>query len=151
MSFKPIVFRSANAYDTNLVSDQTALDDFEPTLTVQAEKDNCDINVILERFGQGVPPPMITVPPADVEWNDALDFQSSMNLIVQAREAFMEVPAKIRARFHNDPQEYLEFIYNDDNYDEAVKLGIIPKPVESEGSVVEPSESTGSTSDSASV
>lgn len=147
--FKPVKFRSANGYDTNEASDESAISEFEPTLTIQSEKDNCDINVILERFNVGVPAPLNKLPPIELEWDQAGNFQDSMNLIVAAREAFMEIPAKVRARFHNDPAEYLDFVYNDDNREEAILLGLIPKPEATEESSSS-SVDSGSTSDSAS-
>jgi len=42
----------------------------------------------------------------------------------------MELPAKMRARFHNDPQELLEFISNEENRAEAEKLGLVAKKPE---------------------
>ena len=130
MSKFSIPLRTMYNYDVVAVSNETALSVFEPTLTVQSEAENCDINVILQRFGQGVPPPINSRPPLEIEWDSAGSFQESMNLVVKAREAFMEVPANVRARFHNDPQEYLDFIYDDSNYDEALRLGLIPQPSE---------------------
>lgn len=120
-----VFLRTMYNYDTDSVSDETAIGGFEPTLTVQSEAENCDINVILKRFGQGVPPPINNRPPLDTDWDQVTSFQSAMELVVQARTSFMEVPADIRARFNNDPQKFLEFIYNDSNYDEALKLGLI--------------------------
>ena len=148
MSIPKVFLRTMYNYDTDSVSNETALSEFGPTLTVQSEAENCDINVILERFGQGIPPPINTLPPSETEWDSSSSFQSAMNLIVQSREAFMEIPANIRARFHNDPAEYLEFVYNDANRDEAILLGLIPKP---ESSVDSSAGDSGSTSASASV
>ena len=37
----------------------------------------------------------------------------------------MELPAKVRARFDNDPQMFLEFVASEDNRQEAVELGLI--------------------------
>ena len=45
-----------------------------------------------------------------------------MNVIVQARESFMTLPAKTRARFQNDPQQFMEFMHDENNFDEIVKL-----------------------------
>ena len=148
MSIPKVFLRTMYNYDTDSVSNETALSEFGPTLTVQSEAENCDINVILERFGQGIPPPINTLPPSETEWDSSSSFQSAMNLIVQSREAFMEIPANIRARFHNDPAEYLEFVYNDANRDEAILLGLIPKP---ESPVDSSAGDSGSTSASASV
>lgn len=127
-----VFFRSGFNYDCDAVSNETALSNFEPTLTVQSEAENCDINVILERFGQGISPPVTTLPPYEGEWTQTLSFTDAMNLVAHARESFMELSANIRARFHNNPQEMLDFIYDDSNYDEAIKLGLVPARVSTE-------------------
>jgi phage internal scaffolding protein len=52
-----------------------------------------------------------------------------MNVVRQADENFMRLDAKVRSRFNNSPQEFLEFFANPDNTEEAVRLGLaIPKP-----------------------
>lgn len=37
----------------------------------------------------------------------------------------MDLPAKVRSRFENDPQKFLEFCSDPKNRDEAVSLGLI--------------------------
>jgi hypothetical protein len=55
-----------------------------------------------------------------------------MNVVRQADENFMRMDAKVRARFHNSPQEFLEFFADPANSEEAVRLGLaLPKPKES--------------------
>jgi hypothetical protein len=52
----------------------------------------------------------------------------------------MRMDAKVRARFNNSPQEYLEFFANPENTDEAIRLGLaIPQAVvETQVSAPEP-------------
>lgn len=96
-----------------------------PSRTQQHFAEEVDINTIVKRFGltgelpEGVPHIM------QGDFTNVVDFQSAMDLIVAAREAFMEQPAHIRARFDNDPQKFLDFTSSKDNLDEAIKLGLI--------------------------
>ena len=53
------------------------------------------------------------------------NYQDSLIAVQNGKQAFMTLPARIRKRFGNDPQNLLDFLSDDNNYDEAVKLGII--------------------------
>jgi len=132
--------RTPYNYDTDKTSQATGLECTEPTRTQQQFKDEVDINTIVERFGvTGEMPPPIAFP-TEQEFEETFDFQSAMNITIQAREEFMKMPAKARARFMNDPQKFMEFIHDEGNIDEAVKLGLVtmrkkpeePKPEEKE-------------------
>ncbi|AXH76779.1 MAG: internal scaffolding protein [Microviridae sp.] len=120
-----LFIRTPYNYNTDKISNDTGLDCGPETRTQQQFKDEVDINTIVERFGQtGEMPPTIPFP-TEQDFTETFDFQSSMNVIVKARESFMELPAKQRARFQNDPQQFMEFMHNKDNLDEAVKLGFV--------------------------
>lgn len=123
-----IVFlRTPHNYDTDAVSKESGTDCGPETRTQQQFKDEVDINTIVERFGvTGETPPQMTFP-NEQDFTEAFDFQTSMNVIVQAREAFMTLPAKTRARFQNDPQQFMEFVHNNENADEAIKMGLAIK------------------------
>ncbi|QXP08437.1 MAG: internal scaffolding protein [Arizlama microvirus] len=123
--------RGFNNYDADAVSRETALDvGDDPGRTQQQFGEECDINTIVKRFGlTGQLPNGIAMPMVG-DFTEAKDFQESMNLIKQAEAAFMEIPAHIRARFDHDPAKVMEFMEDKSNYDEAVKLGFIEKPVE---------------------
>jgi hypothetical protein len=54
-------------------------------------------------------------------------YQDALNRVISADAAFMDLPSAIRARFGNDPQQLLNFVQDDANYDEAVKIGLISK------------------------
>lgn len=126
-----VFLRTPFNYNTDMVSDATGTDTGPETKTQQQFKDEVDINTIVERFGvTGEMPPTMTFP-TEQDFTDTFDFQTSMNVIVKARESFMEMPAKVRARFQNDPQQFMEFMHNSENYHEAIKLGLtIQRPIE---------------------
>lgn len=54
---------------------------------------------------------------------DHMDFQQAQNLFLEAERAFMTIPAKVRDRFHNDPSEWLAWVGDPKNRDEATDLG----------------------------
>lgn len=125
-----VFMRTAYNYDTNLASDETALICEKETLTQQQFKEESDINTIVEKFMRsGETPPPIEWPD-QVEFMETFDYQTAMNVTVKARESFMELPAKARARFENDPQRFMEFMENPDNQDEAIKLGMAVRRAE---------------------
>ena len=60
------------------------------------------------------------------DFTGVFDFHSAMNAVAMANESFEAMPADVRARFHNDPQEFVSFCMDDKNMDEARKLGLVP-------------------------
>lgn len=125
--------RTPHNYDTDQASQETGLDcSQDKGRTQQQFKEETDINTIVERFGiSGEMPPTMAFP-TEQDFTETFDFQTSMNVIVQARESFMTLPAKARARFQNDPQQFMEFMHNDENVEEAIKMGLAIKrePIE---------------------
>lgn len=55
------------------------------------------------------------------------DYNQSVDRVLAAQEAFMALPAKTRDRFANDPAKLIEFMADQNNYDEGVKLGLVAK------------------------
>ncbi len=116
--------RTPYNYDTDAESNRTGLACEGPSKTQQQFKDEADINVIVERFLKSGEIPQQTPFPQQTEFVESFDFQTSMNVIVQAERSFMELPAKVRARFQNDPQQFMEFMHDPANIDEMVKLNL---------------------------
>lgn len=140
MPVKTVFCRSAYNYDTDLASDQAGLKCEDDSLTQQQFKEESDINTIVNRFMKsGVLPTPVNMPQY-VDFEGVFDFQSAMNAVRAADENFMRLDTKVRSRFNNNPQEFLEFFANPDNTDEAVRLGLaIPQAVaELKNSAAEP-------------
>lgn len=125
---KPPFIRTAYNYDMDEVSQDTGLACPEPTLTQQEFLLESDINFIAERFGLTGEMPQVRQPPSYGDFTGIFDFQTAQNAVRHAIEQFMELPAKMRARFDNSPQKLLEFLDDADNRDQAIALGLIPKP-----------------------
>lgn len=116
--------RTPYNYDRNKASDDAGLNCPEPSLTKQAFAEEADINYIVKQFGLTGQLPQVQAP-VYADYDQVFDFQTAQNAIRTATENFMELPAATRAKFHNDPQELLEYVTKEENYDEAVKLGLI--------------------------
>ncbi|UOF78991.1 scaffold protein [Microviridae sp.] len=121
---KSVFLRSAYNYDTMEASNQAGLQCLDPSLTQQQFKEEADINTIVDRFLRSGVLPTPAIMPQYVDYEGIFDFQSAMNVVRAADENFMRLDAKVRARFNNSPQEFLEFFANPDNTDEAIRLGL---------------------------
>lgn len=120
--------RSAYNYPMDAVSRETGLACTDVTRTQQQFAEECDINTIIRRFGlTGELPENLRVPQSG-DFTSVHDFQSAMNAVRAAEEAFMEMPADVRERFNNDPGRFLAFVHDDKNRDEAAKLGLLVPP-----------------------
>lgn len=120
-----MTFRAPYAYDGDKVSFDTGLECPEPTMAQQNFKDECDINYILERFGVTGELPSGVRQPQYGDFTGVTDYQSALNAVIAADEAFMAMPAAVRARFDNDPAKFVDFVADDANYEEAAKLGLV--------------------------
>lgn len=115
------------SYDAAAVSRETGLDcDVEnfPSKTIQSAKDDADINVIVRRFGVTGQMPQQMRLPSYGDYTGVGDFQSAMNVVRAAEEQFMMLPAAVRSRFGNNPQAFLDFVSDPDNFGELRKMGL---------------------------
>ena len=111
--------------------------DPEEDVAQQQFKEEVDINTIVKRFGlTGALPENLRMPVSG-DFTGVTDFQSAMNLVRQAEEEFLRIPADVRARFANDPGQLMAFLDDEKNRDEAIKLGLVNAPVEKTRDVVQ--------------
>jgi len=98
--------------------------------TQQQFKDDCNVNKILAKFKATGSITHIQNTQAGVyaDLTQMPSYQESLNTVVAAQRAFEEVPAKIRQRFSNDPQEFINFLADEKNNEEAIKLGLKVRP-----------------------
>lgn len=104
----------------------------EPSKTQQHFKDEHDINNIMKKYlKQGISYNQLPNPSGIYgDFSNVKDYQNSLQTIIDADQAFLTIPSNIRKKFDNDPQKLFEFLNDKKNYEEAVKLGLIEKPVE---------------------
>ena len=112
------------------------------TPTKQSFKDECDINKIISKFQRTGVVTHVNKHAGQYGFAPAIDFQSALALVAQARDQFADLPSKIRSRFGNDPQQFLAFCENPDNRSEMALLGLLkPEPPELESPPPQPAPS----------
>ena len=128
MTKKPPFLRTPYNYDTDAASNESGLHCEDVTLTQQHFKDECDINNILRQFNVTGLLPETTLSPRYGDFTGISDYHTALNQVIAAEDEFMRLPADLRARFENDPAKLIDFLDNQENKDEAMKLGLINKP-----------------------
>lgn len=117
--------RTPYNYDTDAASLESGLICDDPSLAIQSAAEECDINTIVRRFGLTGELPTDVAMPRSGDFAGAPDFHTAMNLVRQAEEEFLRVPAEVRARFGNDPGAFISFTEDDRNREEARRLGLL--------------------------
>jgi phage internal scaffolding protein len=99
-------------------------EDYDNCLVEQSHKENVNINNIIKKHGVELLSKIAAL--QEIQFDDVTgnDFQESMNAILKAKETFEKVPSEIRKKFDNDPAKFLDFVYNPENQDELVKMGL---------------------------
>lgn len=128
---RKVFLRSTYNYDAGVVSRETKLNcDPDGCVTQQQFKEESDINTIVKRFGLTGTVPLNYKPPLSGDFTEVSDFHTAMNAVRAADEAFMQMPAALRKKFNHDPQELMAFLDKDSNREEAMKLGLVNRPIE---------------------
>lgn len=117
--------RQPGVYDSDAASLESGLDCGDEMMTVQSERDECDINTIVRRFGLGQELPPERVAPQYGDFTGVSDYHSALNMLKEADAMFMSMPADVRKRFDNDAGEFLAFCYDEKNADEMAKLNLL--------------------------
>lgn len=101
----------------------------QPTLTQQKFQNDQDIHTILNRFAKTgiLGDPSRT--PIYGDFSNPNQFIENMNMVADFKSQFEQQPVKIREKFHNDPQELIEYLSDKKNHKEAVKLGLMDSNV----------------------
>lgn len=119
-----VFVRSAYNYDKDAASEETALRCEDPTRAKQEFKDECDINVIVERFGLTGEMPQDVRMPFNADFDGILSYQEALNQLIAADEAFYAFPAEIRDRFQNNPARFVDFVSDPKNIAQAHEWGL---------------------------
>lgn len=117
--------RNPYNYNVMAVSNETGLKCEDPSLAQQQFKEETDVNYIVDRYTRtGELPPGSQIPQFG-DFTGVSDYHSALNLVRQSQEEFMSLPPAVRSRFENDPGKLLDFLTDDKNRAEAVKLGLV--------------------------
>ena len=144
---KKHTFRSA--YN---LGDQDYSEEFTDGITEQHHTDSCDINKILAQFMETGIMPQSKI--RDPQYGDVSDhnFQDVQNQLANAKSLFEELPELVKARFNNEPFEFLRFVEDEKNHPELVEMGLAhaPQPelsaqaLQKEADVVDTADNEGS-------
>lgn len=114
-----------------------------PSRTQQNRKAECDINLILKRYQQtGMISHLNQSEPRYGDFSNVPDFKTALDICISAQNAFNSLPSNLRKKFGNDPENFVNFINDDNNYEEAQKLGLVPAKQAEETSIVKNDDKT---------
>lgn len=105
--------------------------EFDRSLTQQSHAVDCDLNVLLKRFGvakDGVIP-VLPYPVEAFGEETELDLREALDMVRDAQAHFAALPSALRSRFDNSPAKLWDFVNNPANADEAIKLGLLKRDV----------------------
>ncbi len=93
--------------------------------TEQAHKSQCDVNKIIRKYDKTK---IIThVSNIEHQYGDVtgIEFKKAQDMVIDAKNKFLELPSDIRKYFKNSPRELLTFMEDENNRDQAIELGLI--------------------------
>lgn len=99
----------------------------EESLTQQSDAPDTDINVIMTRYGNTGMLPRVNMEALSGDFTEVGDFSTAQQRILAAQDAFMTVPAEIRAKFNNDMDAFRRFAEDPNNLNELVEMGLAEK------------------------
>lgn len=117
--------------DNSIIDPATGEIKHPPSMTKQAHREECDINNILKQYRQTGVIKHINAKAAQGSYQDLpdpVDFQEALNMVLRSEDSFATLPALVRDRFSNNPEQFLEFLADPANRLEAEKLGLIRPP-----------------------
>lgn len=106
------------AYDPAEEHDHCEIEFTMPSLTIQDEKEETDINYIVNKYADGQKG-IMTLDLGDssqyayLQFGDATlpgDYSTALELVSGVREEFYSLPAHVRAKFGHDPMNFIEHL-----------------------------------------
>ncbi len=96
-----------------------------PSLAKQSFKDECDINTIMARFEKtGLLDHTSKYRGRYEDVSTAVELHEALETCKNADDAFSTLPASIRKRFKNDPEEFLGWVLDPENATEVAEAGL---------------------------
>lgn len=120
------------AYDPVEEHDHCGIEFTMPSLAVQDEKDETDINYIVNKYADGQKG-IMTLDLGDssqyayLQFGDATlpgDYSTALELVSGVREEFYSLPAKVRAKFGHDPMNFINQLNNSETLDYLQREGL---------------------------
>lgn len=101
----------------------------DDSLASQADAKDADINVIMDRYARTGQMPVISRLPSFGDFTGISDYREALEAVRSAEGMFLALPAKVRARFENDPQQFVEFCQVEGNRLELAEMGLLSQEV----------------------
>lgn len=120
------------AYDPVEEHDHFGIEFTMPSLTVQDEKDETDINYIVNKYADGQKG-IATLDLGDssqyafLQFGDATlpgDYSTALELVSGVREEFYTLPAYVRAKFGHDPMNFINQLNNPETLEYLRREGL---------------------------
>lgn len=102
-----------------------------PSLTRQEFAEECDINVLMEKYEkQGIISHINPRSPQYLDVTAVPDLQTAHQIIQDATREFMALPASTRREFDHDPMKFVMFAEDPANIDKMREWGLAPPKAE---------------------
>lgn len=99
----------------------------DPGKTDPSGAADCDINNIVERYARAGGKIDLGRYHPEVVFGDTTllpsDYSSALQMVIDAQNAFMTLPAEVRKRFDNDPARFVDFVDDPSNGPDLVAMG----------------------------
>lgn len=96
----------------------------EESLCQASDARDMDINILMARFGATGQLPATMGNALFGDFSEVKDYRSAIDAIREAEEAFLDIPAKVRDEFRNDPQAFMEFVGKPENIPKLREWGL---------------------------
>ena len=120
------------AYDPVETHDHCGIEFTMPSLAVQDEKDETDINYIVNTYADGQQG-IATLDLGDssqyafLQFGDATlpgDYSTALELVSGVREEFYSLPAHVRSKFDHDPMNFIQQLNNPETLEYLEQEGL---------------------------
>lgn len=98
----------------------------QPSKTDESFKDDCDVNIILDRFMKtGQITHLAKKPSSYADVSDIPNLLDAHIAISNAKTAFGRLPSELRRKLNNDPLNLEEYLKDPENHEEAEHYGLL--------------------------
>lgn len=91
----------------------------------QQFKQDCDLNTIMRKFQKTGALEHQSRYSEEYGIVTSTTLHEALNTVTAAQSMFSELPSSLRKKFKNDPSKFLDFVQDDNNYSEAIELGLL--------------------------
>lgn len=98
-----------------------------PSRTKQSFRSEVNINSIVAKAKQVGSLPSPHRPPVFADVASIPSFETAHNIVQTAKDAFMRLPAYVRERMNNTPENLPAYLTDPKNLQEAIKFGLLKK------------------------